>query len=370
MQISGKHNLPRNVVLHLTENCNLRCKMCYFWGETGAYSSSKLGGKPMSLELELVKQIIHDLTPSKPFYSLFGGEPLLYPFIEEVICAIKEAGSIIDTPTNGTLLAEHAKMLVRNGFDLVRVSIDGPREITDELRGKGSHDKAFNGIEALHEEKLIAKKKRPYIGILYTVTPKNYHSIEQFFLEDLNLSAINNVSIQMQNFLTAEMGSKYAEMIRSNFGITSDSYWKGFIRSTRDFNDVDTVELARQVNKVVKHLKKIGKNFVLEPPTFSPENLKAYVEARWNDMSDTYVGCLVPWISVDITAAGDVAPCHAFYDLVLGNLYENNIEEIWNGENYQKFRTYMRKNKLMSICPGCCILYLAGKKKRKKNRND
>ena len=28
---------PNWVVLQITERCNLRCKMCYEWGENGAY---------------------------------------------------------------------------------------------------------------------------------------------------------------------------------------------------------------------------------------------------------------------------------------------------------------------------------------------
>jgi radical SAM protein with 4Fe4S-binding SPASM domain len=131
---------------------------------------------------------------------------------------------------------------------------------------------------------------------------------------------------------------------------------------------MDIKELARQTNKVNKHLKKLGKFSLFLPPTFSPENLKAYLEAKWDNMTDQYRTCPAPWVGLDITASGDLAPCHIFYDLVMGNLYEHSFEEIWNGEKYQIFRAYMKEHKLMSICPGCCILYLAGRriKKRKK----
>ena len=77
-------------------------------------------------------------------------------------------------------------------------------------------------------------------------------------------------------------------------------------------------------------------------------------------MSDRYSSCPVPWNDVDIMATGEVAPCHVFYDLVTGNLHEQSFEEIWNGEKYGKFRAHMHSHGLMSICPGCCILYLAG----------
>ena len=74
-------SLPRNVTLHLTENCNLRCKMCYFWGETGTSSNNLSGKKPAVMDFELAKKIISELSSVTPFYILFGGEPLTYPFL-------------------------------------------------------------------------------------------------------------------------------------------------------------------------------------------------------------------------------------------------------------------------------------------------
>ncbi|MBY8984084.1 MAG: SPASM domain-containing protein [Candidatus Lokiarchaeota archaeon] len=365
MPLTKISNLPRTVVLQLTEACNLRCKMCYYWGETGCYSNAETGRKPEILDFKILKPVLHYLSSSKPLYSLFGGEPLLYPQLEELILTVKGLGSNIDTPTNGTMLAEHASMLVRTGFDSVRVSIDGPREINDAQRGKDSYDKAMAGIETLYEEKLKTGKGTPIIDIIYTITPTNYSSIEQFFLEDLNLSAIGRVSIQMENFLTAEMGKSYSNFLKSEFSLTNQRYWRGFIRSPSDFNGINTKELAQQVKKVYKHLKTLVKTIMLLPPTFSHENLSAYLKADWNKMTDTYHSCLAPWYSLDITATGDLAPCHVFYDLTMGNLHEQSFEEIWNGDRYQRFREYLLQNKLMSICPGCCVLYMVGRREKK-----
>lgn len=369
MTTEVKINLPRSISLQVTEVCNLRCKMCYVWGETGCYSTDESGRKPIIMDIELIKRIVKELAPVKPFYSLFGGEPLTHPNLEDIITTIKQAGSFMDTPTNGTLLSKNAVMLVQTGIDSVRVSIDGTKAANDSQRGKGSYDKAMEGIESLHQEKQKTGARAPSIGIIYTVTPRNFHSIEEFFLKDLNLSAINNVSIQMENFLTEEMAESYSEMIKTKFGMKKFGYCKGFIRSLSEFNDVDTVELSRQVKNVRKSLGKLGKSTLLLPPTFSPENLSAYLEAKWNSMKDIYNSCIVPWAAMDVTASGDVAPCHVFYDLVLGNLYEHSIKEIWNGEKYKEFRKYMEENNLMSICNGgCCILYIVGKKDKKRKK--
>lgn len=358
-------SLPQSVTFHLTENCNLRCLMCYFWGETGTSSNDSSGKKSAVMDFELAKKVISELSSVKPFYSLFGGEPLTYPHLEELITRIKRAGSIVDTPTNGTLLTENASMLVRTGFDSIRVSLDGPQEANDIQRGKGSYAKAIKGIETLYDEREKAGKKKPTISLIYTITNDNYNSIERLFLDDLDLIKIDWVTIQMQNFLTKSMGESYAKLLRSKFDITSDKYWKAMVRSPEDFATINTEELTRQVKSVVAKLDSYHKNYLLLPPTFSPANISAYLGAKWEKMDDIYKTCSSPWNSIDITASGDVAPCHIFYDLVFGSLYENNIYDIWNGEKFKKFRNYFSQKNLLPVCPGCCILYLSGKKFRK-----
>jgi len=359
-------SLPRNITLHLTENCNLRCKICYYWGETGAYSTSQTKQKPKTLDFAIVRNLIRELAIAKPTYSLFGGEPLLYPYFEELIDEIKKNNSFVNTPTNGTLLSDNAELLVKKEFDLVRVSLDGPRDINDKMRGVGSYEKAIQGINDLFEVKEKNKAKKPLIDIIYTVTPDNFLTIEEFFLQDLNISKIDRITIQMQNYITKQMGEDYAEFLSSEFGIQSDTYWKGLVRLPSEFNEIDRTESSRQVNRVRTYYSSQNKYVALLPPTFSSQNLEAYLTSNWDQMTDVYEKCIIPWVSTEIVANGDVAPCHIFYDLVLGNLHENSIVDIWNGEKYKRFRDYMESKKFMSICPGCCILYLAGKKLRSK----
>jgi radical SAM protein with 4Fe4S-binding SPASM domain len=351
--------LPRSITLQVTDACNLRCKMCYDWGETGIYGGAGGPRKAAVLDVKLAKRVIRELEPAHPMYSLFGGEPLMYPDLEELVRAVKQAGSLIDTPTNGTLLRKHAAMLVDAGFDFVRVSLDGPREINDRQRGAGSYDEAMAGIAALQEEKLAAGKATPLVGIICTVTPENHAALEQLFLHDLNLDAISTVTIQLQNYVTAEMGEAYAQLLHSKFNLSSERYWRALVRAPDAFTGIDTAVLARQTQRVCQHLQGLGKAVQLLPPTLTEPSLNAYFAARWNAMADTYTRCCVPWLAADITATGDVAPCHVFYDLVIGNLHDHSFAALWNGEHYRTLRTQMQTNGLLPICAGCCILYLA-----------
>lgn len=352
--------LPRNVTLELTEVCNLRCKMCYFYGETGSFSKGDPDKKPISMDWEMLERVIEELKPARPIYSLFGGEPLTYPHLEEMIVAIKAGGSVIDTPTNGTLLEKNAEMLVRTGFDSIRVSIDGTRDVSDAQRGKGSFEKAMAGIDAVKREKQKTGKFGPLLSIIYTVTPDNYLSVEDFFLRDLDLGAMFWITIQMQNFITEEMGEAYAKMLKEVLGIESDSYWRGMVRPANYLSGIDAQELSRQVAAVQKKCQELGKHILLLPKQFTPENLSHYNNAQWERMPEKYRKCLNPWTAVDIMANGDIAPCHVFFDMVAGNIKNSTFEQVWNGDKYRTLRTYMEKHGLMPICNGCCVLYIVG----------
>lgn len=50
--------------------------------------------------------------------------------------------------------------------------------------------------------------------------------------------------------------------------------------------------------------------------------------------------CEFPWTSATIMAEGNVVPCTQISnnEIVLGNVKENSLEKIWNGEEYRKLR--------------------------------
>lgn len=52
--------------------------------------------------------------------------------------------------------------------------------------------------------------------------------------------------------------------------------------------------------------------------------------------------CEQPWIALTVMANGDVVPCTQDYntEMKMGNIRENTLEEIWNGDAYRRFREY------------------------------
>ncbi|GAB7022255.1 radical SAM/SPASM domain-containing protein [Salidesulfovibrio brasiliensis] len=66
--------------------------------------------------------------------------------------------------------------------------------------------------------------------------------------------------------------------------------------------------------------------------------------------------CCVPWRLVDIMANGDVVPCNSFFgvpDLVIGNIHEKSIKEIWDSEEFRQFREDMKNDKYKTCCMTC-----------------
>ena len=99
---------PSGIVFQLVEKCNLRCKMCYQWGDTGSYHEKE---NLTVLDFRKIEKIIRDCAHNKPTYGLFGGEPLLHPQVFEIIDLIRSNDCYLYAATNGTLLDQYVQQI-------------------------------------------------------------------------------------------------------------------------------------------------------------------------------------------------------------------------------------------------------------------
>ncbi|MDA1013178.1 MAG: radical SAM protein [Planctomycetota bacterium] len=167
----------RSLSLAVAQKCNLGCTYCY--AEQGDF-----GGSPKSMPAETalaaVDRLFDGIKPGERVHLAFlGGEPLLNrPVIRSATIAAErravelgvQAGFAITT--NGTLLEPHdADFFEEHGF-AVTVSIDGPRDVHDQLRpfkkGTGSFDQIM-----LRLQPLLHQQRRMQVSARVTVTPRN-----------------------------------------------------------------------------------------------------------------------------------------------------------------------------------------------------
>lgn len=337
----------QQISIKITNACNLRCKTCGQWGETG-YNFSKPAEElkqivPASRYLELVDEAEKD----KPIYYIWGGEPFLYPDLMKVTAKIKEKKSILALVTNATYLEEHAEEIVDQGWDALMFSLDGPEAIHDEVRGrKGTFQKVAKGIEAVQRIKKEKKKTLPWIMPLITVSVSNADSLDGILQAAKQLNT--DCAVIYYSWFTDEtIGKLHTQTFQKEFGI-NPSAWKGYL-----FNhQVDTQALLESKKRIA------GQKWGF-PVIYIPELKDKDLPLYYQDPSQFfgYGPCISPWMVTELMPNGDVATCRDYPDYITGNIMGQKLSDIWNGEKYVRFRKALKNNGgTFPLCSRCCGL--------------
>lgn len=152
MSINYEHEFF--VQWHLTERCNLRCSHCYQEEKKSgemSFDEIKDGIAEVSEMLKAWKDA-YGISFSSSF-NVTGGEPFLHPDIFEILEEMRRQGFEVYLLSNGILInREKARVLSWLGVRGVQVSIEGPEEIHEIIRGKGSFSASLKGVEHLLDE--------------------------------------------------------------------------------------------------------------------------------------------------------------------------------------------------------------------------
>ncbi|MCM1273663.1 MAG: radical SAM protein [Clostridium sp.] len=150
---------PITCVWEVTMGCNMRCGHC------GSSCAEPLEGELTTAEaLDLCDQIA-DL--GLRWVTLSGGEPLTRKDITQIVKRLSDRGVAVNMITNGLLLDRTmAEQLKENGIATLAISIDGTKEIHDEIRKAGAFDNARRGFQYMKELGIKS-------GVVTTITNKN-----------------------------------------------------------------------------------------------------------------------------------------------------------------------------------------------------
>lgn len=137
--------IPNNIMVELTNICNLKCKMCY-----NKHMKRKKGFMPFDLFKKIVNQAVDLNIENMGLYTT--GESFLHPKVFEFIKYAKEKGiKYVYMTTNGQALDdEKIKKIFESGLDSVKFSIDaGNKERYESLKIGASWDKLVKIIKKL-----------------------------------------------------------------------------------------------------------------------------------------------------------------------------------------------------------------------------
>ena len=311
------------VQLHLTERCNLRCRHCY---QTGRFVDEMSVREISEVVAEISDTIdgwesAYGIEYSRSF-NVTGGEPLLRGDLLEIAEEIKRRGFSLYLLTNGILVNENkARSMADLGVDGVQVSVEGPEEIHDSIRGKRSFSSSMRGVQALLDAGLT---------VTLNVTLSSVNA--DYFMDIIDLAMKKGV--QRLGFSRLVPSGKGESMLK----------------------DMLSPEAVRRAYKKIFSVDTGNLKIVTGDPIAS----QSLVDFDDKDMGDVPLGgCAAAVSGITILPDGTLVPCRRLY-VPIGNIRRDSFRELWatskvleDIRSRNKYEGKCRTCRRWAQCRGC-----------------
>ncbi len=209
---------PIQIVNFITARCNLRCHHCF-------YKNTLDAKDPGEMDLSIINEYTKNFG-SVLWYALGGGEPFirsdLYKLYEKVETNCRP--KVFTIPTNGwykdKIFLSTLRMLQFSKGKrpiIIQYSLDGNKEMHDQIRGKNSHQKVLESLEMLKNLQKIYKSL--HFSVITVVTDEN-RDIYPKLIDDLLKFETNQININLFRYgtldhppLPVETIQKYKESV-------------------------------------------------------------------------------------------------------------------------------------------------------------
>ena len=169
---------PKMLMLYVTDNCNLRCKHCFYWKEVDNPRNAH--------SIEEIEVLTKSLKERLDLLTLTGGEPFIRKDLVDIVRLFVQNNGVkrIHIATNGLLpdltVRKTTEMLAILGPKTrltMQFSIDGFEAKHDEVRGmKGSFQKTCETVKKLNE----IHDSRLAVSVATVVHNGNFHEMKDF----------------------------------------------------------------------------------------------------------------------------------------------------------------------------------------------
>ncbi len=310
--VAGSQRLTRpldRIALQLTTYCNLQCKMCSVW-------EIRQNGVPLAL----AKRLLADARElgARTFVP-FGAESFMRKdFIEIVEYAHSIGYWYQPIVTNGTMITEaHLERLANCPSVKLHISIDGPRDIHDELRGAGNYDAAVETARRCAE-------RRIGVGISSVILRETLPHLDH--IVDL-AGGLGIKEVSFQPFQT-EISGPDKDIPR--FSLESE---------TRD-------AIVARLAALREHAAR--------------RDIWLFTESLFGVVPDYLVygkrpippgGCALPSKLLLVDWRGDIYPCFFMWTDAdrMGNVYRDRLRDVWHSLIHKQLQVLA----LTERCPGC-----------------
>ena len=318
---------PVCIYLEVTNRCNLLCTTCprtFEELEPEADMSWDLFTKIVNGVDKLQRVVLHGV-----------GEPMLVKNLPQMVRYLKDRGIYVLFNTNGTLLTEkNGQALIDAGLDEMRVSLDAADDsVFQMVRGKDMFDRIVTNLRTFRQMQQRQGLETPRVSMWLTGLRETLDQLEGFVhLAD----SVNVREIYLQRMVF--------------FGENS----QGLARAESALFEKTTQQEEETIQRAVDLAHTLGIRFNASGATEPGTSIKKRAaDAPWSL-------CRRPWTLMYFTATGRALPCciapfsmHGYDSFTLGNASQQTLREIWNGPQYQAFRSSLMTNEPPRACANC-----------------
>lgn len=316
--------LPAHLQLEITSACNLRCTMCLVRYRAPV---NKLAG---AMRPEIFHRLVEDV-PLRRLTLQGLGEPLLSPYLPEMIAAAVRRDIRVGFNTNATLLNHRrAAEMVASGLDWLHVSLDGATSASYEAIREGAHfDTVVANLAGLVAAKREAGSATPWIRVVFVAMRDNVAELPAL-VRLLGEIGVDELRVQNLSHSFDDTGASpgYDQIREFTAG---QALWTG----------IDVSQAHTALSAAMGVARETG------------------LRLRLPSLTDDGGGnCTWPWDAAYITSAGIVQPCCMVMGddrISLGDLTETGFAQIWHGAAYRDFRRRLDSADPPDVCRGCSL---------------
>ncbi|MFI5898140.1 radical SAM protein [Actinoplanes sp. NPDC051513] len=316
--------LPAHLQVEVTSACNLRCTMCLVRYRPPV---NKLAG---AMRPELFRRLV-DEVPVRRLTLQGLGEPLLSPYLPEMIETAVARGVRVGFNSNATLLnRRRARELVESGVDWLHVSLDGARPaVYEAIREGASFETVVGNLAGLVRAKRDRASATPWIRVVFVAMRDNVAELPALVRL---LAGVGVDELRVQNlshdFADTDPSGAYGEI-------------RQFTATQALWTDEDNAHARSVFAEAARGAARTG------------------LSLRLPALADQGGGnCTWPWDAAYVTSRGLVQPCCMVMGddrVVLGDLNVSTFAEIWTGEPYENFRRRLDSADPPDVCRGCAL---------------
>ncbi len=365
--------VPMKITFEFTGDCNLHCFFCDC--EFGRNEFRKQGVHKFAMDETMFRAMAETAFPHVSVVNpTVIGEPMTFPHFDIMLEYAERFDVKLEIVTNGMLLKNPRLERMMPLLDRLTMSFDGgTKETFEHCRTGSKFDVVIRNLEQfrdLREAQGLTKKVKFTFGV--TLMREN---IEEFpaIIEWAHKLHVDEVSAGHLLVFTKELrGSSLFE----HKALANKWIIKAKERAEElgvpltapalfDIEDAADLEISHRgqaldgtigATGMLPRMDHISGPIISDVPN-RPQEVMAQESPppAWSEEKGRY-WCQFAWRQVFVNISGDVAPCCHQSRPVVGNVFQQDWNEIWNGKEYQALRKGLHEGKPMPYCASCSLL--------------